>query len=62
MKIVTTYDNPPIPDRGTDWSAVRDGYEPGEPIGHGRTQAAAIDSLMEAEAQAAETKGRELCR
>lgn len=47
--IVTSHEFPPIPDRRWDWSAVRDGYEPGEPIGRGATEAAAIADLLEQE-------------
>ncbi len=38
---------PPIPDRGFDYQATFDGYEPGDPIGHGPTEQAAIDDLLE---------------
>lgn len=46
-KIVTSFDNPPIPSRVLDWSAVLDGYEPGDPAGHGQTELAAIRDLLE---------------
>jgi hypothetical protein len=46
-KIITHFDHPPIPYRGCDWSAVFDGYEPGEPIGRGATQKEAIQHLIE---------------
>ena len=49
LKIVTTYVHPPIPVRQFDWSAVRDGYEPGAPIGWGSTEQAAIDDLLQEE-------------
>ena len=48
--IRTNFDFPPIPVRGVDWSAVRDGYEPGEPIGRGSTEADAVQDLIEQEA------------
>lgn len=48
-KIICEFVNPPIPQRGEDWSAVRDGYEPGNPIGRGRTEAEAISDLKEQE-------------
>jgi len=48
-KIITEYVCPPIPIRTSDWSAVREGYEPGDPIGMGRTEADAIDDLMDQE-------------
>lgn len=46
-KIVTEFINPPIPVRDFDWSARFDGYEPGDPIGHGSTKAEAITALKE---------------
>ena len=45
MKIIVRYDPPPIPTRSHDWSAKLDSYEPGDPIGHGRTSAEAIEDL-----------------
>lgn len=45
MKIVTAYDPKPIPPRQFDWSAADDGYEPGDPIGYGQTEAEAIEDL-----------------
>lgn len=47
--IKTTFVYPPIPDRRWDWSAIRDGYEPGEPVGQGPTMQAAIDDLLDQE-------------
>lgn len=47
MDIVTTYICPPIPTRAFDWTATQDGYEPGDPIGYGRTQQEAIDDLLD---------------
>ena len=38
---------PPIPIRSHDWQATLDGYEPGDPIGHGPTEGDAIADLME---------------
>lgn len=47
MKIETSFDYPPVPDRNYDWSAWdSDTYEEGEPLGHGRTKQAAIDDLL----------------
>ena len=48
MKIMTSYDYPPIPLRGLDWSAWIDGTE-GEDmmLGHGATEARAIEDLMD---------------
>lgn len=45
MKIRTSFDNPPIPDRSFDWSAVTEDYDMGHPIGHGSTEAEAIADL-----------------
>lgn len=47
--IRVTYDPPPIPLRHCDYSAVREGYEPGWPIGYGATAAMATASLLDAE-------------
>jgi hypothetical protein len=47
MKIITHYDPKPIPVRAFDWTAVTDEYEGGHPIGHGRTEAEAIEDLRE---------------
>jgi hypothetical protein len=44
--IRTTFIYPPIPIRTCDWQAVRDDYEPGDPIGHGATEAEAIEDLL----------------
>ncbi len=52
-KIITRYDPPPIPWRGADWCATFEGYDLGDPIGHGATEADAIADLhMEAEPEA----------
>ena len=45
-KIVTTLVDPPIPSRLFDWSATLDGYEPGEAIGYGETEDAAVADLL----------------
>jgi hypothetical protein len=45
-KIITTFDYPPIPIRNYDWSAVREGYDEGDLIGHGKTEQEAIDDLV----------------
>ena len=45
--ISTEFVYPPIPDRSFDWSATFEGYEPGEVIGRGETEAAAIADLIE---------------
>ena len=44
-KIITANIYPPIPDRRFDWTAVTDDYEPGCPIGYGRTEQEAIQDL-----------------
>lgn len=46
MKIITSFDFPPIPIRNFDWSAVTDNYDEGAPVGHGRTEAEAIADLQ----------------
>ena len=47
MKIRTNFVYPPIPLRGFDWSAVDDDtYEPGCPIGSGRTELEAVQDLF----------------
>ena len=48
-KIITRHEYPPIPIRDYDWSAIRQDYEPGDPIGHGKTEQDAIKDLLEAE-------------
>jgi hypothetical protein len=48
MIIITKYDPPPIPRWWYfAWSAVDDGYEPGDPIGFGCSEAEAIADLKE---------------
>jgi hypothetical protein len=47
MKIITSYDFPPVPLRRFDWSAYLEAYEPGAPLGHGATEEAAIADLLE---------------
>ncbi len=44
------YDPKPIPIRTFDWTAFREGYEPGDPLGHGKTASEAIADLYEREA------------
>lgn len=46
-KIITDFVYPPIPIREVDWRATLDGYEPGDPMGIGPTEAAAIADLEE---------------
>ena len=42
----TTFVNPPIPLRCFDWQATQDGYEPGDVVGWGTTEQAAIEDLI----------------
>ena len=44
-KIKTYYWQKPAAQRQFDWCAVEGGYEPGRPIGHGRTEQEAIADL-----------------
>jgi hypothetical protein len=52
-KVRTHFVYPPIPTRNFDWCATFDGYEPGDPIGYGYTEEAAVVDLLE---QAEETE------
>lgn len=45
--VITSWDLPPIPCRLWDWSAVLEGYEPGDYIGRGVSEEAAIEDLLE---------------
>lgn len=51
-KIVTTFNYPPIPIRNYDWSAIREHYDEGDPIGYGTTEQEAIQDLLEIESDA----------
>ena len=46
MNIRTFFVNPPIPVRVYDWQAAEDGYEPGDAIGYGKTEAEAVADLL----------------
>jgi hypothetical protein len=49
MKIIVTFDFPPIGTRDMDWSAIDDstyGGEPNDPIGYGPTRESAILDLI----------------
>ena len=48
-KIITHFEYPPIPIRNFDWCATRNDYEPGCPIGWGRTAQEAIQDLLDEE-------------
>lgn len=55
--VVTSEIRPPIPTRSHDWQATLDGYEPGDPIGHGPTEADAVcDLYIEIEAREDESR------
>jgi hypothetical protein len=47
MKIITQYTEPPIPVTRFDWTAVYEGYEPGDPVGYGSTEEIAKKNLQE---------------
>jgi len=46
-KILADYWPKPIPTSRFDWTAVTDGYEPGQPVGYGRTREEAIADLRQ---------------
>ena len=46
LDIVTYFEYPPIPIRDFDWCAHFDDYEPGQPVGQGPTEAAAVEDLI----------------
>lgn len=47
MTIKTSFDFPPIPYRGMDWSAVdSDTYDYDQPVGHGATEQEAVADLL----------------
>jgi hypothetical protein len=47
--IITERINPPIPVNHFDWTACRDGYDAGDPIGYGTTEREAIEDLLDKE-------------
>lgn len=49
LRIVTSFVCPPIPYRGNDWCAYRDGQEEAGGYGYGETEAEAIQDLLEIE-------------
>lgn len=53
MTIETECICPPIPIRAFDWCATFNGYEPGDPIGYGPTEADAIADLWQQACEAA---------
>ena len=46
-KIVTSFQNPPIPVRDYDWAAYTTDYEGGDPVGYGPTESAAVQDLLD---------------
>jgi hypothetical protein len=58
MKVIydinITFVHPPIPERHFDYRATRSNYEPGLPMGYGRTPLAALADLMDQEFDAEE--------
>jgi hypothetical protein len=44
-KIITRWVGPPVPWNDNDWQAAYDDYEPGDPLGYGATEAAAVQDL-----------------
>jgi hypothetical protein len=48
-EIITVLVLPPVPSVQFDWAAMRDGYEPGDPLGSGPTEQAAIEDLIDKE-------------
>jgi hypothetical protein len=47
--IIVTFYAPPIPWRGADYCATRDGYDYLDPMGYGETETEAIAALIEME-------------
>lgn len=47
--ITTTHVRPPVPTTAFDWQATRQGAEPGDLVGFGPTEQAAINDLIEQE-------------
>jgi len=47
--IVVTFYAPPIPWRGADYGATRDGDDYLDPLGYGETEAEAVAALLEME-------------
>ena len=48
-KITTEYEKTPVKNRDYDWSAFREDFDLGEPIGYGATEQEAINDLLEKE-------------
>ena len=47
VKVRTEHIYPPIPIRSFDWSAALDGYDQGDPVGYGPTEALAVADLLD---------------
>lgn len=47
MRVITNHVRPPIGTTQFDWTATFAGYEPGDLIGRGQTEAEAIEDLYE---------------
>lgn len=47
LRVVTSYDPPPIPVPFYDWTATTEDYEPGDLIGWGATEEEAVADLRE---------------
>lgn len=47
--IIVTFYAPPIPWRGADYCATREGYDYLDPLGYGETEAGAVEALLEME-------------
>ena len=47
VTVFTSFERKPGPTDRFDWSAVTSNYEPGAPIGYGRTEREAIDALLD---------------
>lgn len=45
--IETRHIRPPSPTAKFDWQATLDNYDPGDPIGYGETEAAAVADLFD---------------
>ena len=50
-RIITVHYAVPVGERSHDWTAVRDSYEPDDPIGYGASEAEAVEDLMERESE-----------
>jgi hypothetical protein len=45
-KIITMFNEPPIPSRHWDWQATEEGFDYGDSVGYGSTEQEAIDDLI----------------